>query len=115
MQRWLMMLSVSSNGSCAVKGYDVGQYADHHLTFSILERIVCGEGHHQVVNVYAGERLSVSSNGSCAVKDFTQGASRKIYRAFSILERIVCGEGDQGGAKRRAYQAFQYPRTDRVR
>ncbi len=66
-------------------------------TFSILERIVCGEG--LKIDCQKAEvlQLSVSSNGSCAVKAQSKGGLESSTATFSILERIVCGEG--GGEK----------------
>ncbi len=63
----------------------------HCRAFSILERIVCGEGGPSTAAWCSSMVLSVSSNGSCAVK-------ARASHCHTL-----------GG------HDFQYPRTDRVR
>ncbi len=74
-----------------MKGFTTRIVSCDGTSFSILERIVCGEGAIICNFSPSSANLSVSSNGSCAVKDLIRND------------------------KIEAERFFQYPRTDRVR
>ncbi len=107
-------LSVSSNGSCAVKVIDAGDQCQRD-ELSVSSNGSCAVKGIPLLPVVRVGRLSVSSNGSCAVKVGRPCSAALAFTTFSILERIVCGEGLPTVYPLASDKRFQYPRTDRVR